>query len=1033
MKYGLNILLLILTVSAVPCIARQTPVNSDVVVDIQTVPLETLRLSDFDPIHPERSPVIFTVTVFNDNKLRDLSIEVTAQSDQYGTLATASKRLGVVAPNAVVSLTNREFEKYKIPDTGNDLVQVGLERGVLPAGIYDFVVRVRDHSIRPRGTLITEGEGTVETTNPSQQFDLLGPGTPFGQEPDVLTNAFPVFQWVSDASRFDFALYRVRPDQRAPEDVTNSRPIFVAEDLSNSTFPYPNFAEALEPGVVYAWQVKAISMTSGGDERQPSEVYWFVAGGAVTASAEQTDSGAVVPPFAGGIASRVEVVPQEITLEPGGTFLFHMTAFDANEVPLLAAAPKWSVQPTTAGIIDESGLFTAAGREGVAAIRARIGDVEDYATAFVAYPAIELEVPVDSAGTDTTAIVAAADSTSGDSLKVGLNMVYPVDEQQILEPSLTFLWQVAGVDSAAATRFRVSIWPTSPTQPADEVPDVPPLLRQTVRKVTALRYPTAAPQLDPGRRYVVRVDVVDAKGNLQAQSLPVAFVIAPQDKVGWDLRQFWDDAIRQGQTESTVTLIAELRTPSLNPLDRLSMRNTGAQIALEDGPWVQLSSPVSSIASLVQLPFLRVLTLPAPPLYSGTADNVPDSAIAAESVTEQPGIHVPVAVFEFGFNMKEVGPLLKEKGLPFHTYAFRRDLNIVGTSPRAAEHGVVTLRAMLDYLPPEAELHLFNFETEIEFRAALRYAVDSLGVKVGSSSVSWMDSYDDYDGTGYLFGDTFGKILGDKAVLVVAAGNFARSHWEGTFKDSDNDNAHDFETGKNFLELQLDSREAYHFLLSWDDWRDSAVDLDLELSDASGQPLFDQTGHPVKSANRQGPQLFEKPVERIRSFEPPYPGTHAYHLRISANRLKPGAPAPHFELYMYPWPEGSSPVADPRSSLASGPAVARAAAVVPVGATRFEHSSQGPTNDRRIRPDFAADGVVQVGEVPVLWPQGTSFAAPRVAAAFTMVWARHPEWTSKRVTNFLRQYTVGSDQGTRKNNQFGWGPIDFDALRVALR
>ena len=1053
---------LLVALTGMPRYASAQPSGTNgVMVEVRTIDVQLLRLSDFDPIHPERSPVFLTITVINDAQERDLSVEVTASSDRFGALVTGTKRLGIVAPGQIIQLTNQDFENYQVEDASNEVVKIALARGVLPAGDYIFDVRVFDHTARPRGDLISEGEGMIVTENPGRQLDLLGPGTPFGQEPDVLATTFPIFQWVSDAKRFNFALYEVRPGQRSPEDVVGSRPVFAIRDslMTTTVLPYPSFAEELEGGHTYAWQVEAIVETTAGELTFPSELYWFFVEQEENLSLD-AQGGSVVgtsplAPVPGSEVVRVEVEPQEITLQPGATFLFRTTAYNADDLPVTGGTPVWSVQPPSAGSIDAEGRFTAGEGEGVAAVTATLGDVSDFATVFIerlealVAPIVTLAPPDSTTLKDET--VAAADSTVADSLSgVGVQIVFPSEEQQIFEPSLTFVWQTAGADSSQALRYRVSVWPTEPSRPADEVPDVAPLVQQTVQRATALLYPPGAPPLEPGRPYIVRVDVLDGSGNVVAQSAPVRFVMVPQAKVGWDLRRTWDNAIRQGQLQTSITLLAELRTPSLTPLDRQTLLNTGAQIDLEDGPWLQLSTPVNSIPGLVQLPFLRILTLPAPPWFSGTADAGAASAasaettgtteadiatnVSSEATSETSGkASVGVAVFEFGFDEEAVRPLLDERGISYRTHSFRRDLRIDGRNPRAAAHGLLTMRALMDYLPEEAEVHLFNFETEIEFRAALRFAVDTLGVRVASSSVSWMDAYDDYDGTGYLFGNTLGDIIGDRAVLVAAAGNFAQSHWEGTFADADNDGAHDFTTTDNFLEVALDGDEVYNFLLSWNDWENPEVDLDLFLLDETGEPLYDELGQPVKSVNRQGEQQFEKPTERIRSFVPPYPGVRKYHLQITAHALKADAPPPHFELYMYPWPEGGTPQAQPESSLASGLAVARSASVVPVAATDFAHSSQGPTNDGRMRPDFAADGVVRVGEIEAMWPVGTSFAAPRVAAAFALVFARHPDWTVSQAVRFVRRFTVSNDSGATKDPRYGWGPIDFDRLRAALR
>ncbi|GIV57515.1 MAG: hypothetical protein KatS3mg042_0428 [Rhodothermaceae bacterium] len=1009
----------------------QDPEPANVMVEVRTLPVQTLRLSDFDPLRPERAPAFLQITILNDGQERDLLVEVQARTARYGLLVTGRKRLGVVAPMAVVALSNRDLDDYVVEDAGNELVQVGLERNVLPAGEYVFDVRVFDLSLG--GSVpVAEAEEILVTENPGRQLDLLGPGTPFGQEPGVVPTSFPIFQWFSDARRFNFAVYEVLPHHRSAEDVLGSRPVFALRDtmIVGNVLAYPNFAEALRPGGTYAWQVEAVVETASGPMALPGEVFWFVVEPGALSTAGQVGGGAApLSPFPATTVARVAVQPQEVTVQPGATFRFEATAYDAEDLPLVGVRPVWRVEPAGVGTIDEEGLFRASELPGVAAIVAAVGEVQDYATVFI--EAVEDTL---LARADTTWL--SADSAAVADTTRGVHLIAPTAEQQLLEPIPRIAWQVAGADTTETLRFRVSVWPTEPDRPADDVPAVPPLFQQIVEKATTLAYPPGAPALEPGQAYLVQVDWLDAEGNVVARSAPVRFFMGSQARAGWALRRVWEQALRQGEAQLTLTLLAELRSPGLEPLDRQQLLATGVQVELEDGPWLQLSVPIGSLPALLQLPFLRVLTLPAPPWFSGTdhpaAADAAATPVRGASSAATPGERVGVAVFEFGFDVPRVRALLEAHGTPYRFFSFRRDRRLDGRHHDAAQHGATTVEALLDYLPGEAELYLFNFETELEFRAALRYAVDSLGVRVASSSVSWMDAYDHYDGSGYLFGPNLSEILGERTVMVAAAGNFAQSHWEGVFSDPDGDGLHNFTPADDFLTLSLSGDEVYQFLLSWDSWSEPDVDLDLALFDDTGQPLYDLDGYPVRSANRQAPGQFEKPVERISGFAPPYPGERDYRLQVRAHHIPDGR-TPHFELYMYPWPAGARPVPVVQSSLASGLAVARPEAVVPVAAVDFDHSSQGPTNDGRVRPDFAADGVVRQGEVPSLWPAGTSFATPRVAAALALVFARHPDWTAAQAIRFLRSFVAPRPEGPEKDNHLGWGAIDFDRLRAALR
>jgi minor extracellular serine protease Vpr len=63
------------------------------------------------------------------------------------------------------------------------------------------------------------------------------------------------------------------------------------------------------------------------------------------------------------------------------------------------------------------------------------------------------------------------------------------------------------------------------------------------------------------------------------------------------------------------------------------------------------------------------------------------------------------------------------------------------------------------------------------------------------------------------------------------------------------------------------------------------------------------------------------------------------------------------------------------------------------------YSGQGPTADRRAKPELAASGAGGGGSV------GTSYAAPRIAAIVACVLSRHPEWDPAQVKSALASYT----------------------------
>ena len=92
---------------------------------------------------------------------------------------------------------------------------------------------------------------------------------------------------------------------------------------------------------------------------------------------------------------------------------------------------------------------------------------------------------------------------------------------------------------------------------------------------------------------------------------------------------------------------------------------------------------------------------------------------------------------------------------------------------------------------------------------------------------------------------------------------------------------------------------------------------------------------------------------------------------------------------------------------------------------RADFSSQGPTADGRIKPELAALGQ----SVYLLGPngqaylsQGTSFAAPQIAALAAGLWEAKPEWSKDELIDYLLR---SSSQSDAPDNQIGHGIPDF--------
>jgi subtilisin family serine protease len=973
--------------------------SGDLVVRIEVQPIETLRLADFDPVRPAASPIVFRVYLTAGAQTRPLRIEVDVESESFGFLGTASLDLDAVGAAQTVMLTNQDFSTYELGDAGNMVIELATERGLLPPDDYYFTLRVID--LETGGEVGTD-TGVITTTNSGTQIELVGPGTPLDQEPDLIPTPYPIFQWFSDATRFNFSLYEVQPGQSSAEDIVASLPVYEQSDVAPGTFVYPNAAEELVSGRRYAWQIDAISTTSSGDERFPSEMRWFVVEDIDNPLSEE-DHGSELP------SVRLQVEPQEAIVATSETAFFEASVQDMNDIPVFDRVPVWTVVPDHMGSVDENGVFTAGPQSGVAAVVATIGDSEDYASVEIVDRAEDGDRPV-------------ADEPD-------IQVLSPVDRQIILEPEPTFAWLFSGPDSSSVSSFLLSV-----RMGGDSFETSIPIWENELAG-SSTTYPPDEELLNTGATYFVRVAALDSTKTPVAVSKPVAFTLEREDKLSYELQGELESARAENRDSTLVRVLIKSGTDFVDPTLLDALEGIGAILELVEGPWIQISIAYSNLSALADLDLVDLVTLPSPHAYLAAPELAlgelplmlsPVKGVAAGDSRFAP---VDVAVFEFGFDPATIQELLPEANLRF--YSFRADERIEGAGSADSRHASAVVQALGEHLPPNATIHLVNFDTEPEFHHALDYVVHELGVSVITCSVSWANAYDHYDGSSY-FSRRIAQLLGTTTPLVAAAGNFAESHWQAQYGDSDSDGIHDFDPFAEMLEVKLVNGRFYNFLLSWNDWGgDPRVDLDIELYNAAGELLLDRRGRPYASRSVQGPTEYAQPVERVRAFRPIYPGTRSYYVKVFRKRGTPDPTArgTEFELYVSPPPEGSTPGPVALSSLASGLATTDSRSVIPVGANDLTHSSQGPTNDGRIRPDFSADGSVEFGGGRI---RGTSFAAPRVAAAIALIVSRHPGWSVEEAYDYLRRFAVQPDGTPVKNARFGWGQIDMDALVEAI-
>ena len=443
-------------------------------------------------------------------------------------------------------------------------------------------------------------------------------------------------------------------------------------------------------------------------------------------------------------------------------------------------------------------------------------------------------------------------------------------------------------------------------------------------------------------------------------------------------------------------------------IDTASFTSLGVEILAQSKSLMRVSVPAASLRAVSELPSVAFVRRPhRPHAQQTTSEGVALIRALENHAAGAKGQGVKVAIIDGGFK----GADKLREDMPVRRWF--RDYTYTGIYAGTDAHGTACAEIIHD-VAPEAELYLYKVADIVDLENAKDRCIQN-GVAIVNYSATWV---------GEGFGDGRGLICdivndaADNGILWVnAVGNYAKKHYMGFWRDSDDDNRHNFADGDdalNFVE-EIEIGAVIRVTLTWDDWPTTTADYDLYLY---YQDAFGNIEEVSKSTDVQGEG--GAPVEFIEYF-----AGRAGRYGISVVRVGEAEPKElrvwswHHDIE-YPVPTGSLGIpSDARGALSVG-AIHRDQWDL---GTVASYSSRGPTADGRIKPDLVAPSGVTTASYGVdrLFG-GTSAATPHVAGAAALLKSANPSLSRDDLWQALIESTV--DLGALgKDDSTGYGKL----------
>ncbi len=368
------------------------------------------------------------------------------------------------------------------------------------------------------------------------------------------------------------------------------------------------------------------------------------------------------------------------------------------------------------------------------------------------------------------------------------------------------------------------------------------------------------------------------------------------------------------------------------------------------------------------------------------------------------GAGVHVAVFDVQWNLGNPLPDTLTDSTTADCFAHLScDVPFEVVAPRFAgelgAHGVACAQAVRE-VAPDARISLVRVIGYSTLASAVDWAIRN-DVDVISMSLSFFnDSF--YDGGG-PFRVLAERLAAHNILLVTSAGNYARQHWSGRWKDRDGNGRLDFD-GTNALPVAFNGGGRRTVYVNWDE-HTSCGDSDLDVWVLDRYGFIVGRGERVQSRSEESCD----PVERVQA-DVASAGT--YQLVVKGQRVS----SAWLEVDVLVLggqvlePKAGGSVVDPGSN----------ELVFTVGAVDAWNylsnpaegfSSRGPTNGGLNKPDIAGPDGLTDAVYGTRGFFGTSAATPAVAGALALVLSRERTLTPAEGGARLQAWAWGHDAG----------------------